>query len=176
MRSSMMVLALLCTAALAWATDVDWRVFGGDAGNVPTLCFFDARGVVRAVGGVRVWTKCLLVQDIQAIDLKKDYDGRIWNAAQRKVDEHYVPPLATLEDLDFDAMMRTIVYEQIANISIIRPLVLAYVELDCTERMMRNLDTTVQSGDDRQINRHPSDWQHIAPESGAAALFKLLCH
>jgi hypothetical protein len=92
------------------------------------------------------------------------------------MDEHYVPPLAILEDLDFDAIMRTIAYEQIANISIIRPLVLAYVELDCSERMMRNLDTTVQSGDQRETNRLPSAWQHIAPESGAAAPYKLLCH
>lgn len=168
-----------------------WR--GGEAkcaqlqlGNGPLrhsfrVCFGAAqfrrrRATILSGRRLRVWTKCLLVQDIQAIDLKNDYGGRIWNAAQRKVDEHYVPPLARLEDLDFDTMMRTIAYEQIANISTIRPLVLAYVELDCSERMMRNLDTTAQSGDERQTNRHPSDWQHIAPESGAAALLKLLCH
>jgi hypothetical protein len=112
---------------------------------------------------------------MQAIDLKKDYDGRIWNATQQKVREHYVPPLATIEDLRGDAVTTTIAYEQIADISIIHPLVLAYVELNCSERMMRYLDVTIQSGDERQVNRHPSDWQYIAPESGAAALVKLLC-
>src|SRR6516164_231221 len=89
-RAARMIMpTLLCVATPACATDVDWRVFGGGAGRVPTLCFYDAAGVSRELS-MRVWTKCLLVKDMQAIDLKKDYDGRIWNATQQKVREHYV--------------------------------------------------------------------------------------
>jgi hypothetical protein len=47
MRAVSLAVILLCVAASAWATDVDWKVFGGATGDVPSLCFFDARGVVR---------------------------------------------------------------------------------------------------------------------------------
>jgi len=105
MRAVSLAVILLCVAASARATDVDWKVFGGATGDVPTLCFFDGRGVVRE-HNVRVWTKCLLVKEMQALNPKKDYAGRIWGAAQRKQAEHYVPPLATLEDLGSDAIMQ----------------------------------------------------------------------
>jgi hypothetical protein len=53
------------------AADVDWKMYGFAVVGGPNVCFYDASGITRAsTGYVRVWAKCLLKKDMDAVDPK----------------------------------------------------------------------------------------------------------
>jgi len=96
-------------SAAARELDVDWKFYGGatppdDGYNV---CFYDAKGVVREFDNhIRVWIKCLLQKDIDSVDIKEDFDGRVLENTAEKVAHRYVPPIAAAETIDFNQMMQ----------------------------------------------------------------------
>jgi len=70
------------------------------------LCFYEAKGVVQEPEHhLRVWTKCLSQSSLDNIDIEKDFDGRILKAAAEKVAHYYVPPIATVEHINFDQVV-----------------------------------------------------------------------
>ena len=58
---ALVLAALIGATTIAFADDVDWKLYGGaSVENTPGLCFFDAKSVIRESGAqLRVWTKCL---------------------------------------------------------------------------------------------------------------------
>ncbi|MGU7844014.1 hypothetical protein ACV22V_31705 [Burkholderia sp. AW33-5] len=72
---------------------VDWKVYGGASFGERALCFYDAKGVAQmASDHVRVWTKCLRQMDLDGVDIKKDFGGKILEKAAAKTRSAYVPP------------------------------------------------------------------------------------
>jgi hypothetical protein len=122
MRIAACVLALT-VAASAKAADVDWKMYGTaslDDGRV--VCFYDAQGVAHTSDRhVRVWTKCLFQKALDAVDIKGEFGGRIVENTARKMINKYVPPIAALENIDFDQAMVVTQYEETADISNIQP-------------------------------------------------------
>src|SRR6266705_637271 len=82
-------------AGLAEALSVDWKFYGGasvDGDN--EFCFYDAKSVVqRPDGHIRVWTKCLPQNEMDSVDIEKDFDRKILENTAEKVARYYVPPL-----------------------------------------------------------------------------------
>ena len=125
------------STALARASDVDWKFYGGASFDQKALCFYDARGVVNAQDGhVRVWTKCLLQKDIDSINVEKDFDGKILENTAQKLVKHYIPPYANVEPIDANEIVFITGWEETANISDIQPHVSIFHELNCSDRMI----------------------------------------
>lgn len=165
----------LTFASLARAADVDWKMYGtADDGSV--VCFYDANGLTHTADRhLRVWTKCLLQKDLDGVDIKGEYGGRIVENAARKVLDKYIPPIASLEKPNFDQLIAVIQYEETANVSGIQPNARFFYELNCSERMLRRLSTYVRINGRDGFDDKPSNWEYVSPEGNGARLLKLLC-
>ena len=62
---ALVLAALIGATTIAFADDVDWKLYGGaSVENTPEFCFFDAKSVIQESGGqFRVWTKCFVQKD-----------------------------------------------------------------------------------------------------------------
>jgi len=166
----------LTLISLAQAADVDWKMYGIASVEGGSVCFYDANGVTRTPAKyVRVWTKCLLQKDLDSVDIKRDFDGRILEKAARKWVSQYVPPIAIVEDLNSEQAIDVIRYEETVKVSDIQPHARFFYELNCPERMIRNLSTYVRANGKEGFNEKPSNWQHVPPEGTGATLLKILC-
>lgn len=164
----------LALAASAWAADVDWKMYGTASIPDRAVCFYEGKGLV-AQPTLRVWTKCLLQKDLDSVDIKSELGSKIIENAARKMTDLYVPPIALVEDINFDQAMEVAGYEETANLSNIQPQASIFYELNCSERMMRRLSThALVNGKDR-FDDKPTSWEHVPPEGNAARLLKILC-
>jgi hypothetical protein len=161
-------------AGSAQTLDVDWKVYGWASVGGDSACFYDTNSVVqRSDGHIRVWTKCLLLKDMDSLDIKKAFNGKILENAARKVSQYYVPPIAVVDQtIDLDRSIVITQYEETANIADVKPVARIFYELDCPERMMREL--SIDLGKRGSANK-PSDWKYIPPEGNGAVLLKILC-
>jgi hypothetical protein len=154
------------------AAGVDWKWYGGGTdASAGVYCFYEANGITRPSSGyVRVWIKCLPRKDLERpLDPLKD-EKFIRNTAA-KIVEGYVPPIFAIEELDLVKRTAIVLYEAIANLSNIQPLLEAFNELNCLERMSRMLSMEV----DGQKGTTPTGWEYASPESNYTNLLKLLC-
>jgi hypothetical protein len=168
---------VICAPGLTQTLSVDWKLYGGVPLDGDSWCFYEARGViVRPDGHIRVWTQCLLEKDIDNIDIKNDLGKNIIENAAQKVASYYVPPIAVVEDIDVNQAMTITRYEETANISYIQPAARIFYELNCSERMMRELSTYLRapSGQGSSSDK-PSDWRYVPPQGNGATLLKILC-
>jgi hypothetical protein len=163
-------------AGYAQAADVDWKFYGGASIDGDSLCFYDAKGAIRGPEGrIRVWTKCLPQKDMDDIDIKKDFAGKIAERAAQKVVDHYVPPVAAVEDIDFDQMLAIVGYEETANTGNVQYQARILYELSCSERRLRELSIDIKAKGGRGSSDKPGDWRHVPPEGNGATLLKILC-
>jgi len=175
-KRAAVLLSLLSSTALAQTPDVDWKMFGGASVAGPSLCFFDAKSVVRTSSGyIRVWTKCLAQKDLDGVDIKSDLGTKIVDRAARKIKEGYVPPIIVIGKMDFQQIPEIVAYEESANLSAIDPQARIFDEVDCSERMMRRLSTSIQANGQSGFQNKPSDWEYVPPEGNGATLLKILC-
>ena len=158
--------------------DVDWKLYGGatPADEGYNVCFYDAGGVFRAPDGhIRVWTKCLPQKNLDSVDIKNEFDGRILENTAEKAAHHYIPPISAAMTIDADQSLQFTLYEEIANISSIEPHAKIFYELNCPERMMRELSIYIQTDGKSGSSDKPHDWKYSSPESNGARLLKILC-
>ena len=171
------VLRLFATLASA-QTDVDWKYYGRAVlnertGKIELTCFFDANSIDQPTSGhVRAWTKCLDEKDVNKFDYKSDLGKKIIKAAAQKVEDYYVPPYAVIDDVSFDNMLPLVTSEQLVDLSYIQPFSRIFYELNCPEKMSRELSISMLSGG----TDRPSNWQYIPPEGNGANLNRLLCN
>ena len=177
LRTCSRVIALTAMVAYglvtAGAADVDWKMYGTASVEGGSVCFYDAN-IIRTPG-LRVWTKCLLQKDMDALDADSEIGKKIVESAARKVVDGYIPPLAVLEDISFDQAIGVIQYEETAKLSGIQPHARFFYELNCSERMMRRLSTYVRIKGRDSFNDNPSSWEYVPPEGTGATLLKILC-
>ncbi len=166
---------LLCSS-FALAANADWKVYGFPSFEGPNICLYDATGIVRTPEQhVKVWTKCLLQQDLDGVGLDSELGQRIIKNVANKVRAVYVPPIALVENIDFDQSLAIIRYEETADLASLPSKAQFFYELNCTERMIRRLSTFIHSqrgdGDDNK----PSEWEYTPPEGSGAYLLNILC-
>jgi hypothetical protein len=80
-----------------------------------------------------------------------------------------------VEDVNFDQAMEVAGWEEAANLSNIQSQAQLFYELNCSERMMRRLSTSVRVKGKDRFDDKPSSWEHVPPEGNAARLLKILC-
>ena len=133
-----LAMAAMTIATASYAADVDWKLYG--IADAEQLCFYDALGVVQTPDGkVRVGTKCLLHKDVVAIDPKQELGNKILAEVAKKLNTGYVPPILVGAETDNEQTATTIAYEQAADISGIAPHSSILYELDCAQKMIREL-------------------------------------
>jgi hypothetical protein len=171
------VLFTLMFACFVWAADVDWKLYGSNSVQGASFCFYDAKGITRTSDRhLRVWVKCLLQKDLDGVDLKDELNKKIIERTAQKVVDGYIPPIAIVEDANFDQAMTVIQYEETANLGNVRDHAQFLYELNCSERMIRWLSSLVRDANGREgFSDEASDWKHVAPEGSAATLLKILC-
>lgn len=170
------VLLIVVRGAFAQPPGVDWKLYGGTSLNERAWCFYDATGITQMPSAhVRVWTKCLREKALDSIDIQKDFGGKILENTAQKVGSKYVPPFATVETVDADKRLTITLYEVTANIGNLDPQASIFYELDCRERMIRELSVSIQTGGKRGSSNESGDWRYVPPEGNGARLLKILC-
>src|SRR4029078_4089703 len=166
-----LAMAAMTIATASYAADVDWKLYG--IADAEQLCFYDALSVVqRPDGKVRVGTKCLLHEDVVAIDPKQELGNKILAEAAKKLNTGYVPPILVGAETDNEQIATTIAYEQAADISGIAPHSSILYELDCAQKMIRELNTSGSVNDQDSSNEPNAPF--IVPEENGKWLLKLL--
>lgn len=169
---SVMMLAIT-GRAIAQPSSVDWKFYGGTSSD---SCFYDANGIMHLPGDhVRVWAKCLRQSDLDHVDIKNDFKGKILENTAQKIAQYYIPPIASLESLNTDQSMAVTQYEVTATIGNLEPQAKILYELDCRERRNRELSISIRSNGKSSFQENPSQWHFVPPESNGSRLLKLLC-
>jgi hypothetical protein len=105
------------------------------------------------------------------VPLEKDL---VDNAAQ-KIIRGYVPPIVVAGDMKFDQVPDIVAYEEVADLGNIEPQSRIFYEIGCSERMIRELSIHFEAKGRIGSSDKATDWQHVAPETNAATLLKILC-
>jgi hypothetical protein len=168
---------VVAVASMANAANVDWKMYGtATAEDQETVCFYDASSVVRSSDErIRVWTKCLLQTDLDSAASQGELGARIVENAARKLLNGYVPPIAIVEDINFDQATVIMGYEETANIGDLRTNAQFLYELDCSDRKIRRLSIHVRIQGKDVFDEKQSDWQYTPPETNGARLLTMLC-
>ena len=167
-----LAMAAMTIATASYAADFDWKLYG--IADAEQLCFYDALGVVRTPDGkVRVGTKCLLYEDVVAIDPKQELGNKILAEAAKKLKTGYVPPILVGAETDNEQIATTIAYEQAADISGIAPHSNVFYELDCAQKMIRELNTDISLNGQQGSTTEPNG-QFVSPEENGKWLLKLV--
>jgi hypothetical protein len=174
MISTLFVGAMSFPSAVC-AANVDWKLYGGIStaavGN--TYCFYDERGILQERSGfARVWTKCLLQKEMDAVDNKKSYDRAVVDMSAERIAHRYIPPIQKISRMNSDQSLQVVMYEAIADVGDLDSRAQIFYELDCTQRRLRELHISVGTSS-RDI---PSTWKDIPPEGNGANLLSLVCH
>jgi hypothetical protein len=172
-RIASLVATLINATTIAFADDVDWKLYGGaSVENTPGFYFFDAKSVVQESGGqLRVWTKCL-----DQKELDRPLGETTIDKAARKLAYGYVPPIVTIGVMKDDQIADVVAAEETANLGNIEPKARILLEFNCVEQKERRLSTYIRANNGKVgFSSKPSDWDYIAPETNVAYLQKILC-
>ena len=171
-----LAIIVVCSAA-AQASGVDWKLYGSaEIGGISYQCFYDADGIVKQPDThVRVWTKCLSVKDIDSIETNKELLNKLVETAAQKIAHGYVPPIIAIGKMEFDKIADATGAEEIADNGDIQSSSRIFYELNCSEKMLRELSLTFIENDRSGSSDKPRDWKYVAPETNGATLHKILC-
>ena len=164
-------------AGLAQPSEVDWKYFGGapvPGGHGMSFCFFDAKGAAQLPDShIRVWTKCIPQDAMDAVNFNSEIGKNIIDATARKVGQYYMPPIGMVwTSISAEQAMKVTLYEETADKGYIQPTAEIYYEFICSERRMRELSISFNSGDGAS---KPTAWRYVPPEGNAADLLKIVC-
>ncbi len=110
---------------------------------------------------------------LDGLDKKSEIGRRIVKNTARKVVDNYVPPIAAIEDIDFEETIG-VISTRTADIGGIGPHARFSYEINCSEQTMRRLSTDVKINGRDDFGVEPSDWQ-VPQEGSGATLLKILC-
>lgn len=179
-----LMLALTATSGAAAQTeDTDWQMYGTralskDMGGEQRT-FFDAAGVVRRNDGhIEVWIKSLPVKELDRVqgrpsDLRTKIIDRVYD---KQYHHGYRPPAAVAMGTDDKGVLLEITMDEVtADMAGIQPSARLLYELDCPNRLMRPLSVELTHNGKLQAVNISFKWEHLAPETADALLFKLVC-
>jgi len=177
-----LMLALECISGTTYAQSrgSEWKMYGavnfGTAGGEQRL-FFDAASVVRRnLGHVEVWTNTLSQEALDDAESSTNslHEKIVDGAAEKKIGG-YRPPLARVNELDDHTVTQIIGDETAADLAGIEPTMQILYELDCPNRLLRDLSVHLFVNGKPHTQETPSEWKHVPPEGSAANLLKILC-
>jgi hypothetical protein len=91
----------------------------------------------------------------------------------------YVCGLAATQDrenLNFDQVLAITTYEVIADRAYLQPLARMLFELNCSERLFRQLSMSLNPPGEQSVSSETTgEWKHVPPEGNNADLLKLVC-
>lgn len=77
--------------------------------------------------------------------------------------------------MEFNQVPEIVIYEKIANLGTIDPQAEIFDEVNCSERTMRRLSTSIRIDGKGGSQNKPSEWEYVPPEGNGATSLKLLC-
>jgi hypothetical protein len=164
---------LVPSLASAQGDMVDWKFYGT---GPESRCFYDEHGITTTKNSnVRVWTKCLPQKKLDAVDVKKDFQGQILEESAQRIAKNYLPPVSRVYKFSFNQLVTITSYEVTANIASIEPVASIYYEINCEEKLMRELSLTVRLKGKSMTDEKQSEWHNIPPETNASRLLALTC-
>ncbi len=178
--------ALIATAtlliAMVWqpctAAPVDWKFYGGlKLSREELLAFFDADGLIRRPDGhIEVWTKSISQSAVhRLIEGKGTVQDQLVKRAAQRIASKYVLPYGTVDAVDSDLYIDLVTYEVVADIGNIDPEASILYEINCSDRILRELSLFLRVHGKTQQSDKPLEWKHAPPESNAANLLRLAC-
>jgi hypothetical protein len=159
----------------------DWKFYstsGADGTITSNLMVFYSNSEIRrlAAGHIQVWTKGLPADEVTAAFNSITKDSEFAGRVVKKLDSaHYKPPYGRVRKLTDDLVMDITAWEEVANDDTIAPRMRVLFEIDCPNRMSRELSIWLMINGKAQSDEKPSRWQHIAPETNDGVLATLLC-
>jgi hypothetical protein len=175
------LVALLAFAGIsgiyAQTGDSDWQEYGlSKVDKLSVFLFFDAAGIVRRGSDhVEVWTKALSLKALDRADTTASTGKKILKFFNQRLARHYRPPIAALMELDRKKLIEVMMDEAAANVGDIEANARVLYELDCTNRLLRELSTYAVLDGKTQYKDTPDEWRHVPPETIGANLLKLAC-
>jgi hypothetical protein len=132
--------------------------------------FFLYNKIVRSpLGHIQIWVKAL---DYAALNKFTEHASEgVVAKAIGKASKAYVPPLATVMTLTPEQVKSIRVYEQIADKGSLPPTLQALIELDCGQKLYRELSVIAPGQSENKVQ----PWKHVPPESTQETLTKLTC-
>jgi len=168
-----LMLGLGCIEAIG----ADWKFIGGSiikSENV--IAYYDAESVERSPNGnIRVWNKGVNFSEVERIASNED----VIEKSAKKLMSRYYPPytlLTSVQKTDFGTYVDIISWEEAANHPELKSYLRIYYEINCNEKMIRELSIIVYTEKGSISSRStPSAWNYISPETNGDTLHKILC-
>lgn len=176
----LLFIAFLMTAFQhsAEAQGTDWKYYGEGTlqKSEDVMAYYDAGSIEHLSGGhVKAWTKCISRSKVEST---VNYEA-VTERAKRKIEAGYVAPYILSNPKpqpSYDINMRTTVWEEAANLDVIKPKLKVLYELNCRARKIRNLSVISYKNDGGTDTRsEPDKWISIGPGSNSETLYKMLC-
>ncbi|MGD0022693.1 MAG: hypothetical protein ABSC54_10370 [Smithellaceae bacterium] len=144
-KTALLAMLLILVLGYKEASGADWKYFGG--ATLPkkelVIAYYDDESIeYLPAGNVRVWTKSVSPSEIGKMAQKKE----VIEKAAKKVVQAYFPPYCLLNPYpktSYDDYMNIIGWEEAANHDEIKPRARILFEIDCKEKMIRTLSTTI---------------------------------
>jgi hypothetical protein len=179
MKSLVRAAMILCASTLhAQQPASDWRMIGETKDEA---VFYDASGMRKLPNGhLEVWLKALPLKAIIKAYEQRDKERR--DRAVRKLVSGYVPPVWLdkppmwfEKKTNRDQITDAVVFEEVANEAAIEPSMRLLVEVDCPNRLTRNLSAWFNLDGKVESSEKPGEWEHIAPETNINRLHMDAC-
>lgn len=167
----------ICAATQAQQAIVDWRLIGMTASSPAAYVFYDANGVRKLPNGrFEAWLKTLPGPATEKAASKLADDQAHLDHMTKKIAAGYVPPVGLDHELSSKELTGVVLMEEVANASSVQPVIRMLEEIDCENRVSRDLSLQAHlNGQDASIEK-TSEWQHLAPETNMSRLHLALCH
>ena len=165
---------IVLLAWTGWAVGADappdWRLYAITSTKDQALFFLHNEIVHSPPGHVQIWVKTL---DYAALNKFTEHaSDDVVAKAVLKASKAYVPPLTTVMTFTPAQVKSIRVYEQIADKGSIPPTLRALIEIDCGQKLYRELSTIALGRSDNTVQ----PWKHVPPESTQETLTKLTCN
>jgi hypothetical protein len=160
----------------AWGAD--WKYFGGSMlrKGEAAIVYYDPESLAYlSNGNARVWTKAVSPSERNKKIMEKE---EVIEKAARKIAKGYYPPYVLAHpypETTYDNYIDIIVWEEGANDVEIKPRGSVLYEVNCRDKMIRTLQTTVYDDAGVLSGAKGGEWDYIGPETNAETLRKILC-
>ena len=167
-----LILGLSCIES----SGADWKFIGGSVlqKSEKVIAYYDVESVESlSNGNVRAWTKAVSISEVERVSNLKE----VIEKSAEKVAHGYYPPYVLLNPkTKYDDYINIIGWEEAANYDGIKPQLRTLLEVNCKEKMLRDLSTIVYKKNGMTAsNSNIGKWDYISPETNSETLLKILC-
>lgn len=162
----------ICTDAIG----ADWKFYGGTTiKSEEAICFYDDESIEYLPNGnIKAWTKSIISSEFD----KYIKNNEIIAKSTRKMLINYMPPYIIVKsETSFNDYLNIIMWEEVANHTIVKPYLKVLFELNCTDKKIRYLSAIYYAKDKvGKSSPNNGEWDYIVPETNSETLCKILCN